>query len=240
MKSDLHLYALAYNEEVLIEKFILHYRDRFPNCAITIYDNQSTDRTKEIALSYGCQVMDHYTNNEIRDDLYLKVKNNCWKGQFEKWACIVDIDEFLYINQEQLLEEESKGVTLIDFEGWNMITMSDDEDIIDLDLTVGSRAVQYDKQYLFDAQQLTEINYSAGCHYCSPIGNIKHSETKYLMCHFKALGLNYMINRHTHFATRMSQQNLAAGHAVHYLDSADTIRRNWKFYQEHPDNKKLL
>ncbi len=60
------------------------------------------------------------------------------------------------------------------------------------------------------------------------------------MCHFKALGLNYMINRHGEFATRMSQQNLAKGLGFHYLDSAETIRNNWKFYQEHPDNKQVL
>ncbi len=240
MNKLITIYSICYNEQVMMQFFINHYRNLFPNCRIVIYDNYSTDRTEEIALANGCEVIKYDSNNEIRDDLYLEIKNNCWKDATTPYVFIGDCDEIVFITQEQLLEEQSKGVTMIDFEGWNMITMSDDEDIIDLNLEVGSRAKQYDKAFIFNKLHLTEINYSAGCHYCSPIGNIKHSETKYLMCHFKALGLNYMINRHTHFATRMSQQNLAAGHAVHYLDSADTIRRNWKFYQTHPDNKKVL
>ncbi len=236
----IHIYTIAYNEEILMEFLINHYKKMFPNCTITVYDNQSTDRTKEIALDYGCEVIEYDSNNEIRDDLYLEIKNNCWKGQKEKWACIVDCDEILFINEEQLLEEENKGITLISFEGWNMITMSDDPDIIDLDLIVGSRATQYDKQYLFDTQQITDINYSAGCHYSNPVGDIEYSTDKYRMCHFKALGLNYMIKRHTEFGKRMSQQNLEKGWGFHYLDSAETIKNNWKFYQEHPDNKKVL
>lgn len=236
----IHIYTIAYNEQVLIEKFILHYRNLFPNCKVTVYDNQSTDNTKKIALSYGCEIIEYDSNNEVRDDLYLKIKNNCWKGQNEKWALIVDVDEFVYINQDQLLKEEESGVTMINFEGWNLITMSDDPDIIDLNPEWGSRAPQYDKQYLFNTKEIKEINYSAGCHYCSPVGNIKHSESKYLMCHFKALGLNYMINRHIEFGQRLSQQNLSKGWGFHYLDSADTIKRNWVYYQTHPDNKKIL
>ena len=149
MKSDLHLYALAYNEEVLIEKFILHYRDRFPNCAITIYDNQSTDRTKEIALSYGCQVMDHYTNNEIRDDLYLEIKNNCWKKANTSWVLIADADEFLDINQEQLQKEDC---SIILSKGYNMVNLEDD--LIFENIKFGIRAKQYDKYYLFNKSKI--------------------------------------------------------------------------------------
>lgn len=236
----IHIYTIAYNEEVLLQKMIDHYRARMPNCPITVYDNQSTDNTRLIALNNGCEVIEYDSNNEVRDDLYLKIKNNCWKGQKERWALIVDVDEFVYINQEELFLEQENGTTLVSFQGWNMITLSDDPDIIDLNPEWASRAPQYDKAYLFDTQSITKINYSAGCHYCYPVGKIKYSEHLYLMCHFKALGLNYMINRHTEFGTRLSKQNLVAGHGIHYLDSEQQIRNNWKFYQTHPDLVKVL
>jgi len=234
------IYNISFNEEVILQKFIDHYKYQFPNCEIVIYDNQSTDKTKEIAIKNGCKVLEYDSKNQIRDDLYLEIKNNCWKEASTDWVSIVDTDEFIYISEEQLKEEESLGTTLISFEGWNLITMSDDPDIIDLDLKWGSRAAQYDKSYLFNKKFIKEINYSAGCHHCSPKGKIKYSKTEYLMCHWKALGLNYMINRHTEFGKRMSKQNLDKGWGIHYLDDSTQIRNNWKFYQEHPENKKVL
>ena len=234
------IYNISFNEEIILQKFIDHYKYQFPNCEIVIYDNQSTDKTKEIALKNGCKILEYNSNNEIRDDLYLEIKNNCWKDSNTDWVLIVDTDEFIYINEQQLKNEESLGKTIISFEGWNLITMSDNPDIIDLDLKCGSRAAQYDKSYLFNKKFIKEINYSAECQYCTPKGKIQYSENKYLMCHWKALGLNYMINRHTEFGKRMSKQNLDKGWGVHYLDNSTQIRDNWKFYQEHPENKKIL
>lgn len=234
------IFTVAYNEEVMLEKFILHYRQMFPGCHIVVYDNQSTDKTKDIALSHRCEVREYDSNNEIRDDLYLEIKNNCWKNANTDWVLICDVDELVYINTDQLKYEEKLGSTIISFEGWNLITMSDDPNIIDLDMNVGSRAKQYDKLYCFNKLHIKEINYSAGCHNAYPVGNVKLSDNKYLMCHFKALGLNYMINRHTEFGKRLSQKNKDMKWGVHYLDQEEQIRANWKFYQEHPDNKKIL
>lgn len=237
---NLNIYIIAYNEEVMIEKFINHYKQRFPKCNITVYDNYSTDKTVEIASSMGCQIIMHNTNGEIRDDLYLEIKNNCWKHSNSDWVLICDVDELVFIDEDDLIKEDAEGVSIIKFEGWNMITMSSDPDIIDLNLEWGSRAKQYDKYYMFNKSKIQEINYTPGCHYANPKGEVKFSDKSYLMCHFKALGLNYMINRHIEFGKRLSQQNLEKGWGFHYLDSADTIRNNWKFYQEHPENKKVL
>lgn len=234
------IYTICYNEEIMLPFFIKHYRRMFPDCHIVVYNNQSTDRTKEIALSYGCEVREYDSNNEIRDDLYLEIKNNCWKEAKTDWVLIADCDEICFIDHHQLKQEENLGHTIISFEGWNLITMSDDPDIIDLNMNVGSRAVQYDKYYLFNRLHIKEINYSAGCHYASPVGKVKLSDTKYTMCHYKALGLNYMINRHQEFGKRLSQKNKDMGWGFHYLDAEEQIRSNWKFYQEHPDNKKVL
>lgn len=234
------VYTICYNEEIMLPFFIEHYRRMFPNCHIVVYDNQSTDKSKEIALSYGCEVREYDSNNEIRDDLYLEIKNNCWKDAKTDWVLIADCDEICFINHRQLKQEEDLGSTIISFEGWNLITMSDDPDIIDLGMNVGSRAVQYDKYYCFNKLYIKEINYSAGCHYASPVGKIKLSDTKYTMCHYKALGLNYMINRHQEFGKRLSRKNKDMGWGFHYLDAEEQIRSNWKFYQKHPDNKKVL
>jgi len=55
------------------------YRERFPNCLIIVYDNESTDRSVQIALENNCKVISYSTNNQLSDSKYLEIKNNCWK-----------------------------------------------------------------------------------------------------------------------------------------------------------------
>jgi len=235
-----HIFTICYNEQIVLPEMIKWYRTRFPTCKITIYDNFSTDDTEKIALEAGCEVIKYNSGNEIRDDLYLEIKNNCWKNAETDWVLICDTDEWLGITEEDLIREESLGTTIIKFQGWNMITMSDDPNIIDFDLHWASQADQYNKKYLYNRLYINEIGYSAGCHNASPQGIIQYSERIYPAYHFKALGLNYMINRHTEFGKRLSQKNKDMKWGIHYLDQEEQIRANWKFYQEHPDNKKVL
>jgi len=49
------LYTLTRNEEIKLQFMIAHYRLRFPDCQIVIYDNQSTDSTLDIAKSNNLQ-----------------------------------------------------------------------------------------------------------------------------------------------------------------------------------------
>ena len=235
-----HIYAIAYNEEVLLEKMINHYRSKFPNCSITIYDNQSTDRTREIAESLGCTVIEYNSNNEIRDDLYLKIKNNCWKNQTERWAVVCDVDELIYINEQELLQEQQEGSTIIRFEAYNMISLNQDPNAIDINLTVGWRFPFYDKFYLFDTFNIQEINYEAGCHSANPVGHINHSKNVYLMCHFKGIGLNYLLNRYKMYKSRLSEINKKYSWGVEYNNSEDQIKIDWITAQNNSNNKVLL
>ena len=67
------IYTITYNEEKLIKFFINHYRERFPNCEINIFDNYSTDRTTEIAKELNCNVIFYDTNDKLSDSEYLKI-----------------------------------------------------------------------------------------------------------------------------------------------------------------------
>jgi len=119
----IEIFTICYNEEIILQKFIDHYRTRFPNCEITIYDNMSTDNSRQIAIKNGCKVLEYDSNNEIRDDLYLEIKNNCWKQAKTDWVLICDTDEFLDINQEQL---EKEDCSIILSKGYNMVNLEDD------------------------------------------------------------------------------------------------------------------
>ena len=99
------IYTICFNEELILPFFVKWYRKKFPNCRIIIYDNYSTDSTEKIALQNNCQVIKYDSNNQIRDDLYLNIKNNCWKDAETDWVLVCVVDELLDINQTQLIGE---------------------------------------------------------------------------------------------------------------------------------------
>jgi glycosyltransferase involved in cell wall biosynthesis len=213
------IYTITYNESVFLQFFIDHYRSRFPNCNIIVYDNESTDNTRDIALKNGCEVLDYKTNNQIDDDKLRNVKNNCWKSAKTDWVCVCDADECLNINEQELKEEEANGITMIKAEGWNMVNMEDNYDLANI--KYGSRCSPYDKFIIFNKKHIKEINYCHGAHSCSPIGISKKSDKKYLLYHYKDINPDYVYNRHVLYTNRMSDINKKNGWGAHYLASAE-------------------
>ena len=82
------VYTIAYNEAVFIQFMIDHYRARFPDCRIVVYDNMSADRTVNIALTNGCEVIPFDTNGQLQDRRYIEIKNSCWKDATTDWVLI--------------------------------------------------------------------------------------------------------------------------------------------------------
>jgi hypothetical protein len=142
------VYTVDYNEELQIQFMIDHYRSRFPDCHIVVYDNMSTDRTVEICLNNDCEVISYDTNNQIQDRKYLEIKNNFWKTAQANWVLVCDTDELLDINKAQLQLEEYKNYTIIKSEAYNMINMEDNLDLSNI--KYGARTVYHDKSYLFN------------------------------------------------------------------------------------------
>ncbi len=216
---NISIFVICYNEEIILQKFIEHYRTRFPNCEITIYDNMSTDNSRQIAIKNDCKVLEYDSNNEIRDDLYLEIKNNCWKQAKTDWVLICDTDEFLDINQEQL---EKEDCSIILSKGYNMVNLEDD--LIFDNIKFGIRAKQYDKYYLFNKSKIKEINYEAGCHSANPKGEIKFSKNVYNLFHYTMLSEQYLVDRYKRNFERLSKENKKYGWGIQYSDSEQTIR----------------
>jgi glycosyltransferase involved in cell wall biosynthesis len=58
---NIHVYTVAYNEELLMPFFLRHYK-RFAN-HITVFDNESTDKTAELAKAAGANVVAFSTDD---------------------------------------------------------------------------------------------------------------------------------------------------------------------------------
>lgn len=220
------IYTIAYNEEVMMPFFIRHYRKMFPGCRIVVYNNYSTDATFDIcAMTPKCETRMYDTGGKLSDKTYLDIKNNCWRGAVTDWVLIADVDEHLQINQESLEKESTNGVSIIRAHGFNMVNLNDDLNIEGI--THGVVAPSYDKFYLFNKAKIRDINYGAGAHRASPVGQIKFS-TPYLCFHYKYVNIDHMVKRHAHFASRLSDDNIKRGYGGHYLFGEERIKNEFK------------
>lgn len=234
-KINVHIFLLCYNESILIERTIEHYRKYLPNATITFLDNESTDNSVEIALKHGCNIHSWNSENRIDDMKYLDLKNNIWKSATEGWIIVGDMDEWLCISEVQLQEEEQKGTTILKTIGFNMIGKSKWPDLSDIDmhkLTDGVHWSPESKSLCFKVPEIQEMNYDSGAHTCHPVGKIQYSEREYVNKHMELLGLPFMINKVIARYQRCEYyRRLANGTGpVHYTNNIHTIQQ--RYYEQ--------
>ena len=222
----LTIYTITYNEKLVLPHFIKWYRSRFPNCTIVVYDNESTDKTKEIAIENNCEVINYSTDNKLSDIAYLKIKNNAWKQAETDWVMVVDCDEFVDISENDLIQLESNKKTIVSAVGFNMCNV---EGLTELaDIKHGVRAEQYDKSILFNKKYIQEINYDASCHTCNPKGLVKYSAGLFNLYHMVGISEQHIVDKYKRNADRMSDENKKNKWGHHYMQDEDTIRANYK------------
>jgi hypothetical protein len=219
------VYTVAYNEEVLIQFMIDHYRTRFPGCKIVVYDNMSTDNTAKIARANNCDVVPFDTNNEFQDRRHMKIKNSCWKNADTDWVLMSDLDELLDINEAQLITEEELGTSMIRSEVYDMINMKNDLDI--QNMKYGVKSPIPSKLFLFNKKLIRQINYGAGAHTCNPIGTICYSNKIYKAYHYASIGEDVTINKFKIYKQRLSKDNIENGWGVQYFMTPEEIRQEY-------------
>ena len=215
------VYTLAYNEEVMIQFMIDHYRARFPNCRIVMdADRICTDNTIKIALANGCEVLFHYIHG-VQDEPLTKIKNNCWKEALTDWVLICDLDELLDINEEELKKEEQAGTTIIRSELYSMIAMDDKLDLARMKYAAKEGGGPPEKCLLFNKRHIHEINYGPGAHSCNPIGNVEYSKTIRKIFHYCFPNYEVTVEKYRLLQARMNSEDRTSGL---YKETPEEIR----------------
>jgi hypothetical protein len=216
---------MIFNENVIMQFMIDHYRNRFPNCNIVFYDNESTDNSVQIALNNNCEVINYPTNNKVDDNKLRTLKNNCWKSAKTDWVLVCDIDEMLDIYEEDLKKEELLMSNIIRSEGWNMVNMENNYDLINI--KHGISEPNYSKPLLFNKKYISEINYCYGAHNCSPIGTANYSNNTYRLFHYRYINPDYSLQRLHWTRQRFSDINLRNGWGIQYMCEDDVIIKDF-------------
>jgi glycosyltransferase involved in cell wall biosynthesis len=183
----MHIFILCHNESVLLPHAIAHYRNYLPNSVITIMDNESTDGSPEIAQQLGCQVISFAGN---MNELTSNIKNNCWTN-VKGWVIVVDIDEWLCINEQEIDHETQNGVTILQTRVLDMIGESKNEHLTDINLHRIPRYI--DNNYLNKPVcfNTNEISFNQG----NPVGRVQYSYRNYIIKNMVFLGLPYYTKR---------------------------------------------
>jgi glycosyltransferase involved in cell wall biosynthesis len=227
------IHTLCYNESYLLPQFVKFYRERFNNCEIIVFDNESTDDSVSIAKKLDCKVIPYTTNNKLSDKKYLEIKNSCWKESKTDWNIIVDIDEFCDINEDDLLLEEKNKTSHIKFIGYEMVNINNGlPNDLTTEVIYGMREVYYDKTTVINKKYVRETNYNPGCHNLNLIGNLTNQEKNYNLYHYKFLSENYIINKHRIYRERLSDDNIKNNFGSHYYTSEEDLKTLFKQKQK--------
>ena len=232
----IHVYVLCYNEEIMLPYFLRHYGTFAEK--IIIYDNYSTDRTLEIARDNPLtEVVQYDSGNEIRDDIYLKIKNNAWKASrgIADYVVMVDMDEFLY-NPDifSALKDRPSIICPLGYEMVSDVIPSGTGQIYD-EIIMGMTSPGYNKCVLFNPNIIEEMNYRPGCHNCIPIGAEAPPGPigDFKLLHYKHLSADYVITRYKAFNKRLSRTNKDNNWGYQYAFTEEEIRQyhnEVKFY----------
>ncbi len=232
-KTEVHLYALCWNEEKMLPYFFRHY-DQIVS-RYFIFDNGSTDRSLEMLRQNSKVTLGSF---EVKGDSFvaaaLKHYQECWKqsrGQAD-WVIVCNVDEHFY--HPDLLGYLTKckelGITQIIPEGYNMVADQFPTSDKPLYRTVryGMRDLFWDKPEIFDPNSIEEINFAPGRHTATPVGKIitpRHVRVKLL--HFKYIGLEYLVRRHSELKTGLRPRDIQNDWGNQYL--WDQARSNQEY-----------
>ena len=223
---EINIFILCYNEAPLLPHTVKHYRKYLPSCKITIYDNESTDNSVELAKSLGCSVISWNSNNIMDEYKNGEIRNNCWKQITHGWIIMADMDEFLCVTEDELLDEMKNETSMLNIKGINMFGESNTLDLSDIDLQEIKKYkyhIPENKNLCFFREKIEEMNYGVGSHECNPVGNIKYSSKIYYNKHMNWLGLNYIIDK-TLKRYERNELMRTQGCNIHYINDITKIK----------------
>lgn len=224
---NIEAYIQVWNRAETIAFTIRHYQ-KF--CSkVFVYDNFSTDKTREIATSLGAIVNLFGVAGSLDDGEYVRLKNNCWRKSTADWVIVVDDDEILYNEDLKFILDQGRVLGNTIFKPQGISIHSDAMPEKDwLEIRTGRKDENYSKLCVFNPQAIKEINYVYGCHDAKPEGRINYGKDQLYLLHYRSVGgVERLIARHKEYRERLSPINKRWNLGIHYSESDDLKRKQW-------------
>jgi hypothetical protein len=225
----IHVFAICYNEERIIPFFLDHYK--FAD-KITVYDNESTDRSRDLlARDSRVEIIPYNTHNTLDDSVYVRIKQSCWKTTDCTYAIIVDMDEFVYHPDIKKFLSETNYAAYRPL-GCNMVaeTFPTSGSFTDI-IKTGVVDINYSKLCVLSPSRVDSIEYGLGCHNAAictrnPQDTILDTNEMKVL-HYKNISFEYRFSKHQEYIKRMSDFNRQIGAGIHYTYSEEKQREEY-------------
>lgn|GEM_PF-1123249 len=171
----LHVVTVAWNEEAFLPHFLRHYSNM--GAAISVFDNESTDATVEIAAAWpGTTVTSFNTGGTLRDDVNSYIKSTAWRAPdapAAEWVICVDVDELIYHPnlREYLRVCDESGYDVVVPAGVDMTPPAKAPDATSAEGQPpsplshrGALNALYSKPVIFSARRIESVNFGPGAH----------------------------------------------------------------------------
>lgn len=218
---SLHLYLMTYNDEELLPWVIQYYQRSLSNFSFTIVDNESTDRTPQMARELGGSVKIFHSNG-MEEAKKMNARNTMWKESQSDWVIVADSDEVLQICDRMLiaLELENANVAKSTIT-YHMIDGKDPDVISDIRTGVRDTSGRWFKSLLFKPKDIKDMGYSPGSHRSNPVPkdgtSIRHTTYPILLYHYKYFLKKRFERGHLARGARLSEDNLKHQWGIQYL-----------------------
>lgn len=216
--------AVCFNEATILPFFLDHYINFVGAKRVFLYDGGSTDGTEQLVSNFPEVELITRRSDKLDDRELMLIRNEEWKKYRDAcdWMVVCDVDEFVYhpAIRSKLLELKQQGITLPMVEGFEMLSKElptfSKGNYIWTKIQAGTPNPQYyNKNLIF--QPSIDINYTLGCHGCTPTGPVKRSEGfVFKNLHYRMLSHQYIVGKSRRAASRLSEWNKQTNAGFHY------------------------
>jgi glycosyltransferase involved in cell wall biosynthesis len=221
---SIDVFTVAHNEEKMVKFFIEHYAPIARK--IYIIDHESTDKTAEVARSYGELVAVIPVSFPFSNAMLNHAKHHFSSQSDADFVIASDTDELLFPRQmlPYLEDCKSEGCTVPLTVGYQMVSDKFNFDCDNIyDIRRGFRDPMFDKNIIFSPK--IDIGWTPGQHKTIPslCGN-GYCESKsqfFQLRHYKFIDFDNMVNRNKIVGERLDKAELAAGIGFHHVMSRD-------------------
>jgi glycosyltransferase involved in cell wall biosynthesis/predicted O-methyltransferase YrrM len=235
----IHLYALTWNDARLLPFFFRHY-DRFVQRYV-IFDDGSDDGSLELLEAHPRVEVRRFERADsesfVRSEL--RFYDECWKESrgSADWVFVVDIDEHLHHPDlaGYLARCQAEQVTAVPALGFEMVsnTFPEENEWLCETQSRGVPSLDMCKLAILAPDAIAELRHAPGGHSSRPIGAVLPPRDEVLLLHYKALGADYLIARHSALGARLGPEDRAQGWAHQWSSSTAELREEFESWRAH-------
>lgn len=241
MRDLLHVYMTTWENQEVLQDTITWYRQRVPDCKITVYDNMSADLTVEMCLDLGCQVRSFNTQGKMNEAILMKIRECCWLDPEHNSEFVIVCDD-----------DEMVDVKLDKMEGWNVnhcvgYEMFGSEGDKLEDMKFGLPSAGYSKKLMWKRYEILAMNFGAGSHQSNPVAKegfeIIYNPDPFACYHTKwSRGWNKGVSRQKRIGPRVDEESKRKNWNWHFnlpdkLEEGQTGLNHWDYFNNGFNNR---